>query len=221
MPATPIDPRLAHLAGVAAHPRHNLTPTFSPAVAAAVMNYNNTLAAAAYAQAAQQQLFMQVAAAGATPTTMASMGVAPMQIDSTPSIPSSNGRSSVSRQSSGNVSSPPPSAAATPTPRPFSPWGLQYRGEPKAVTPQSKPSELQPTPLRSESEGKHLKLTLGGVVSTNFYKPIASRGALYFVRAHPLSSEIFHVFSLMINCDDSNMALISLGFKQLFSSSLF
>ena len=161
IPTTPIDPRLAHLAGVAAHPGLKLTPTFSPAVAAAVMNYNNTLAAAAhYAQAAQnanfqQQLMMAAAASATPPMGVVTTSSADMPVG-TPSILSSNGRSSVSRQSSGNVSSPPPSAAATPTPRPFSPWGLQYRGEPTVATPpRNKSSELQTKhpSLSSETDG--------------------------------------------------------------------
>lgn len=150
LPATPLHPGLAHLAGVAANPSLGLTPsqTLSPAMAAVMMNsYYYNLAANA------QYQHILSSAMGVTPTTPS--------LTSASSIPScTNGggsRSSVSRQSSGNnVNSPPPSAA-TPT-RPFSPWSLQYRGEPKVATPTGKPSELQ-AKLPSESGGNELLIS--------------------------------------------------------------
>lgn len=143
LPATPLHPGLAHLAGVAANPSLGLTPsqTLSPAMAAVMMNsYYYNLAANA------QYQHILSSAMGVTPTTPS--------LTSAPTIPSSNGgsRSSVSRQSSGNNVNSPPPTAATPT-RPFSPWSLQYRGEPKVATPTVKPSELRPK-LPSESGGK-------------------------------------------------------------------
>ena len=129
-PATPIDRRLLHLAGVTADPQFGLNPTINPNFAmAAVMNQMN-LQHFYLAQAQQMAWNAQTSGAQpATPTTTSSVN--------TPSIPSSNGRSSVSRQSSGNDTDPPPSN------RPFSPWGMQYRGEPKVATPSGKSSELQ------------------------------------------------------------------------------
>lgn len=137
--ATPIHPGLAHLAGVAANPQLGLSPTpFSPAMAAVMMN-NYYYNIAANAQIQQ----MLSSAMGATPTHTSV---------TTSHIPSTNGRSSVSRQSSGSPNTNP---AATPT-RPFSPWSLQYRGEPKVATPTGKTELKTKVPLSSESEGNFL-----------------------------------------------------------------
>ena len=144
-PATPIDRRLLHLAGVTADPQFGLNPTQNPNFAmAAVMNQmNNYLAQQAYLAQAQQMWSAGVAlsSAAATPHTPTTTSVnTPGNI---PSSPFNNGRSSVSRQSSGNDTDPP--TATTPTSnRPFSPWAMQYRGEPKVATPTGKSqSELQ------------------------------------------------------------------------------
>ncbi len=155
IPSTPIHPGLAHLAGVAANPTLGLNPAaaanFSPAMAVMMNNYYLNLAASA-----QYQQILSSAqnfhGTQATPTNTTAV-----TSTATPTIPSSfnlNGRSSVSRQSSGNVTPP---SSATPT-RSFSPWGLQYRGEPKVATPTGKSSsELTKTKhasLSSESESK-------------------------------------------------------------------
>ena len=141
-----IDPRLAHLAGVAADPRFGLTPTFSPAAqmaAAAMMSsmnsYYSPFAGVAPAIATLAQMFNN-----ATPpppsTTSAAMATPSTTTSNINAIPSSGLRTSLSRQSSGGNATPPPSST-TPT-RPFSPWTPQYRGEPKVSTPTSKASDL-------------------------------------------------------------------------------
>ena len=163
-----IDPRLAHLAGVAADPRFGLTPTFSPAAqmaAAAVMSsmnpYFSPFAAPSNSLVAS---LAQIWSNNATPTTLSTTlaGLAtatPTHTTSSNSntIPSSGLRSSLSRQSSGGNATPPPSST-TPT-RPFSPWTPQYRGEPRMSTPTSKASDLvrKHTPqqsIGSESGGE-------------------------------------------------------------------
>ena len=121
--AMQLNPYLAHLAGVAANPNLGLSPS---AHAQAVMNYQ-------YMALMGAQVFAQHAINPTPPT-------------------SQNGRSSSSRQSSGNVSSPISQAE-----RPFSPMGgPQYRGEPKVATPTPKPTPMD-IPSRivpTESGGK-------------------------------------------------------------------
>ena len=166
-----IDPRLAHLAGVAADPRFGLTPTFSPAAqmaaAAAVMSSMNPYYSPFAAPAANSSLVASLAQiwnnATPPPSSTTSAGAATATPSTTSSnsnvIPSSGLRSSLSRQSSGGNATPPPSST-TPT-RPFSPWTPQYRGEPKVSTPTSKASELvrKHTPsIGSESGGELFNL---------------------------------------------------------------
>lgn len=145
-PATPIDRRLLHLAGVTADPQFGLNPTQNPNFAmAAVMNQmNNYLAQQAYLAQAQQMWSAGVALSSAAATPHATPTTTSVNTPGNiPSSPFNNGRSSVSRQSSGNDTDPP--TATTPTSnRPFSPWAMQYRGEPKVATPTGKSqSELQ------------------------------------------------------------------------------
>ena len=77
-------------------------------------------------------------------------------IASTPTS-SINGRHSTSRESSGNNSSPPPQAS-TPH-RPFSPFGAQYRGEPRVATPPTPRATPLDIPaariVPAETGGKH------------------------------------------------------------------
>ena len=150
-PSTPIDPRLAHLAGVAADPRFGLNPTFSPAMAAAAVmsgavmsGYYPPFVTPNIASLAQ---FWQ----NATPSTVTATPPAPTTTSNAVNAPSS-GRNSLSRQSSGNATPPPTST--TPN-RPFSPWTPQYRGEPKVATPNSKPS-VKHESIGSESGGEFL-----------------------------------------------------------------
>ena len=150
-PATPtIDPRLAHLAGVAANPSLGLHPTFSPAVAEAVMRqYYSPFVAPGIASLASLW-GGALTPSTATPTTpLSTTSTTTSHLVNAPS----SGRTSLSRQSSGGNATPPPSAT-TPN-RPFSPWTTnQYRGEPKVATPSSKSSEIpKHVTIGSESGG--------------------------------------------------------------------
>jgi hypothetical protein len=173
-----IDPRLAHLAGVAADPRFGLTPTYSPAMAAVMSSYYspfaanqlqlaNQLVAAAHAQQQQQQhqqqqhqqhhQQQQQQQLWATPTTTMATPIT-SSYNPIPSMMSASaaGNRTLFRQASGSPD--PPNLAATPPNRPFSPWGVQqYRGEPRvsAATPTtprlSSSAELQNKRLTSQS----------------------------------------------------------------------
>ena len=112
-PRTPLDPRLAHLAGVAADPRLGLSPAASMGF---MMNpyYSQYLATASHLAAA--------AAAG--------LWRPPPQ--PSPSLATSPAPRSHSTASSSSTAMP---STSTPPPPTFSPWGQQYRGEPRVDAP--------------------------------------------------------------------------------------
>jgi hypothetical protein len=112
-PRTPLDPRLAHLAGVAADPRLGLSPAASMGF---MMNpyYSQYLATASHLAAA--------AAAG--------LWRPPPQ--PSPSLATSPAPRSHSATSNTSTAMP---STSTPPPPIFSPWGQQYRGEPRVDAP--------------------------------------------------------------------------------------
>ena len=133
-PSTPIDPRLAHLAGLIADPRLGLTPTrgapfpYSPAIPGVPgLNpyYPYQLAAAASAAG-----LWTPPAASAVTTTIASNTSSPLDVGS----PIRSTPSSLLQHDKPSTTTPQRRGSAT-----FSPWGpqLSYRGEPGVSTPSS------------------------------------------------------------------------------------
>ena len=134
-PNTPIDPRLAHLAGLIADPRLGLTPTrgspfpYPTAGIGAVPGINPYYPYQLAAAASAAGLWTPPAASTAT-TTIASNTSSPLDVVNSPV------RSTPSNFLQEKTSSSTPQRGSSST---FSPWGPQmsYRGEPKVSTSSS------------------------------------------------------------------------------------
>ena len=134
-PNTPIDPRLAHLAGLIADPRLGLTPTrgspfpYPTAGLGGVPGINPYYPYQLAAAASAAGLWTPPAASTAT-TTIASNTSSPLDVVNSPV------RSTPSNFLQEKTSSATPQRGASST---FSPWGPQmsYRGEPRVSTSSS------------------------------------------------------------------------------------
>ena len=135
-PNTPIDPRLAHLAGLIADPRLGLTPTrgspfpYSPAgmpgMAALNPYYPYQLAAAASAAGLWTPPPVTATTTNASSNTSSPLDVVTTPVRSTPSSVLHHDKSSTTTSQRGGSTT-------------FSPWGPQmsYRGEPRVSTSSS------------------------------------------------------------------------------------
>ena len=131
-PRTPLDPRLAHLAGVAADPRLGLSP--SAASMSYLMNpfYSQYLAASHLAAAAAAGLWR------------------PPPPPQSPSLATSPAPRTLSMSSAATVhsaQSPSPTPPPSGIPPSFSAWAQQYRGEPKVEAPVRRDVERQEQPM--------------------------------------------------------------------------
>lgn len=163
-PRTPIDPRLAHLAGVAADPRLGLSPV---AASFGYANpYSNFFAShfaanSPFAQLAAATQFAQLAAASGLmrplPEPSPSLTGSPAPPARTLSLSSANTMTSVQSPSP----TPPPVSTAQPTSS-FSTWGQQYRGEPRVEAPSKSESRRSDQPMDTGG-GRYLDLFLNGI----------------------------------------------------------
>jgi len=132
-PRTPLDPRLAHLAGVAADPRLGLSP--SAASMSYLMNpfYSQYLATASHLAAA--------AAAGLW---------RPPPPPQSPSLATSPAPRTLSMSSAATIhsaQSPSPTPPPSGIPPSISAWAQQYRGEPKVEAPVRREVQRQEQPM--------------------------------------------------------------------------
>ena len=159
-PNTPIDPRLAHLAGLIADPRLGLTPTrgspfpYSPAgmpgMAALNPYYPYQLAAAASAAGLWTPPPVTATTTNASSNTSSPLDVVTTPVRSTPSSVLHHDKSSTTTSQRGGSTT-------------FSPWGPQmsYRGEPRvstsssSVTVSSKATDLSKPDSMSSGNTKY------------------------------------------------------------------